>query len=407
MSNNHKSLKASFWDGVFASIMLGFTVNYITPFALLLGAKSFQIGLLSSLPQLFGSIVQLKSAEIVERLKSRVKVISSFIFLQALTWLFIYSVIFLPEKIQVKAFILLVIINTIFVSMATPVWASLMGDTVDKTIYGKYFSWRGKTLGFVNLASNFIAGFLLFVVKDKIMGFVMLFTVAGISRIISGVYLTKMDDVHIGNGAANRFNYWQFIRRVRRSNFVKFVFYVSLINFATFVAAPFFPVYMLDELKFKYSIYTVLTTASAFSGLALLPFWGRFADRFGNAKVLKLTGKLVVTTPLLWLFSRNPVYLIVANAFAGYVWAGFNLAAVNFVFDASSKEVRTRCFAYLNFTNGIFIFLGALVGGWLATHLPGIIFGSGLLTLFLISGIMRLAVVLFLGNSFKEVRKVL
>ena len=72
--NKSKSLYYSFLDGIFASIMMGFTVNYIVPFALILGAKNFQIGLLNALSQFFGSIVHLKVADIVEYTKSRLKI---------------------------------------------------------------------------------------------------------------------------------------------------------------------------------------------------------------------------------------------------------------------------------------------------------------------------------------------
>ena len=195
--NRNKSLKASLLDGIFASIMFGFTINYIIPFALLFGAKNFQIGLLNSIPHLFGSVVQLKSAEVVERLRSRVKTITISVLLQALTWLGIFLVFSSPEKIRIETFILLVTLNTIFGSISTPAWASLMSDTVDKTKYGEYFSWRGKILGFINLVSNFAAGFFLFVVKNKLAGFIILFITAGICRIISGIYLSKMDDIPI------------------------------------------------------------------------------------------------------------------------------------------------------------------------------------------------------------------
>jgi len=94
------------------------------------------------------------------------------------------------------------------------------------------------------------------------------------------------------------------------------------------------------------------------------------------------------------------------NAIAGYVWAGFNLSVINFIFDISSREARTRCVAYFNVTNGIFIFLGAFIGGYLATHLSGMFFGSALLTLFFISGIARFLVSIFIAGKFREVREV-
>ncbi len=404
--SKESSLKASFWDGVYASAMFGVTINYITPFALLLGGNPFYVGLLNSLPLLFGAIVQLASTEVAKKFKSRVKSVTFFVLLQSFSWFVICGVVFIPEKFRLFSFIALIILNNIFGSIATPAWASLMSDTVDASKYGEYFSWRGKVLGFINLVSSFAAGIFLFIVPVKIIGFFFLFLIAGITRFISGVYLSLMDDVRVDHADAKDFTFIKFIKRIKESNFVKFVLFVSLLNFCVFLASPFFAVHMIDELKFRYSTYTIVTVAATLAGLISLPFWGSLSDRFGNVKVIKVTASLSPILPVLWLFTQNPLLLGMVNALAGYIWAGFNLAIVNFIFDATSKEVRTRCFAYFSFTNGFFIFTGTLLGGWLATNMPFSISGSKLLTLFLISGILRFLVNIFFIRRFEEVKEV-
>lgn len=78
-----KSLRFSFLDEIFASTTVGFTQEYFTPFLLLLGATSRHIAMLNALPNLFASLIQFKIQDFVESVKSRRKVINSFIFLQA------------------------------------------------------------------------------------------------------------------------------------------------------------------------------------------------------------------------------------------------------------------------------------------------------------------------------------
>jgi len=410
--SKEKSLKASFQDGIFASIALGVTANYITPFMLFIGANNFQIGLLASIPQLFTSIIQLTTTEIAKIIKSRLKTIYIFVFLQALTFFLISLVFFIPINLQIAMGIFLITLNSIFGSMTQPVWMSLMSDTVDSDKYGKYFAWRGKILGFIVFISGLIAGSYLFIVHNKIVGFISLFLLAGICRIISGIYVSKMDDLPVrnidntNNNFGEKFSYIQFIRRFKESNFVKFVLFISLFNFATFLAAPFFAVYMLDELKFKYSTYTIIVSSGCLGGLLFLPLWGNFTDKYGNVKIIKTSAIFIVIMPLLWLFSKNPVYLTIVNFFGGYIWSGYNLATVNFIFDAVSSEKRTRCVSYFNFTNGFFIFLGSFIGGWLAKNLPGLILNSSLLTLVFISAVMRFFVNIFMLKSFNEVKKV-
>ncbi len=404
--NNSRSLYYSFLDGIFASIMMGFTMNYIIPFGLILGAKNIHIALLNALPQLFGSIVQLKVGEIVDRLKSRLKIITRFVFIHGISYVFIISLLFVPQNVRIIWFIILTIISSTATSAAAPAWWSLMSDTVDKDKYGKYFSWRGKVLGFISLTASFVAGWFLSVVKDKFLGFVVLFFLAGIARLISGYFISKMDDIEIRILPEKTFSYFDFVRRIKESNFVKYVFFVSLLNFSVFIAAPFFYVYMLRELKMSYLEYTIVSLSAVLTGLIFLPFWGKTADKIGNAKVIKVSGLLICILPILWIFSKNFLYLILINSFAGYVWAGFNLSTVNFIFDVASQETRTRCVGYFNFTNGLFIFFGTMLSGWLANHLPAIVNGSKLLTLFLLSSLLRTIVVFIFRNKFYEVKEV-
>ncbi len=402
-----RSLKFSLLDGIFASINAGFTQSYITPFALLLKATNFQIGILNSLPQFISSFFQIPSADIVERLKSRVKIIANSVYFQGLFWLLISLLAFLNNsQFAFLVFLILLISHNSFSAFATPIWQSLMSDTVEKDKYGRYFAYRGKVLGFITLIANFAAGFILFLLsQNKILGFFIIFLIAGISRIISGYFISLMTDFPIKIVPEKRFSYYSFIKRLPESNFVKFTLYVSLMNFATYIAAPFFAVYMLKDLKFSYATYTLVNTASTLASLLSLSFWGSYADRYGNARILKVSGILIPLIPLLWLVSKNPIYIILINGFAGYAWAGFNLCALNFIFDAASPEVRTRCLGYFNFTNSIALFLGGILGGYLANKLPIIFPHSRLLTLILLSGILRILVNIILIDKFKEVRK--
>jgi MFS family permease len=406
MNNKSKSLYYSFLDGIFASIMTGFTMNYVVPFGLVLGAKNFHVALLNALPQLFSSIVQLRTAEMVDKLKSRLKIITLFVFLHGISYLLIILLLFVSVEVRILWFIFLTTLSSVLTSIAAPAWWSLMSDTVDKDKYGEYFAWRGKILGFVSLVSSFIAGWFLGVIKDKFTGFVILFFSAGISRLISGYFISKMEDIETKISSEKAFSYIEFIKRAKESNFVKYVFFVSLFNFAVFISAPFFSVYMLRELKMTFLEYTIVTLSAALSGLLFLPFWGKTADKIGNVKVIKVTGLLICILPILWIFSKNFFYLILINGFAGYIWAGFNLSTVNFIFDVASQETRTRCVGYFNFTNGMFIFLGTMLSGWLATHLPALVNESKLLTLFLLSGILRTVIIFVFKDKFYEVKKV-
>ncbi|MBN1493205.1 MAG: hypothetical protein JW938_03575, partial [Candidatus Omnitrophica bacterium] len=64
-----------------------------------------------------------------------------------------------------------------------------------------------------------------------------------------------------------------------------------------------------------------------------------------------------------------------------------------------------RCIAYFNLINGLAVSAGALIGGYLLLWLPATL-GHTILTLFIISSVLRLAVGYFVPRKLKEVRTV-
>lgn len=162
---------------------------------------------------------------------------------------------------------------------------------------------------------------------------------------------------------------------------------------------------MLRDLHFSYFLYALVTVTATLMVYLMIERWGRHADRIGNLKIIRFTAPLIGIVPLLWIINRHPAYLIFAQIFSGFVWAGFNLCTVNFIYDAVTPQKRTRCISYFNVLNGLALCSGALTGGLLVSYLPPL-FGYKILTLFLISSILRTIAALFLPAKLQEVRSV-
>jgi MFS family permease len=249
------------------------------------------------------------------------------------------------------------------------------------------------------------AGVLLYWTKElsQIVGFFIIFAIGALARFISAAYIAQMSDVPQRRDPASEFTFLMFLARFRESNFVKFVAFVSSLTFASFLAAPFFSVFMLRDLELSYLNYMLLQVVSTLTGLLALPLWGRHADLVGNVRVLRLTGFLSTLIPFFWLVSRNIFYLALVQMFAGFAWSGVTLCASNFIYDAVTPQKRVRCIGYFNVINGTALFLGASVGGFLASRLPPLQ-GYSLLSLFALSSLCRLIFYFILFHRFQEVR---
>jgi MFS family permease len=401
-----KTLKNSILDGACHSAMLGLTQSYIVPFALALRATTAQIGLLSSIPGLTMALSQFAVPRLTERAGSRKRFILPVILLHALMWVPILLIPYLFPGNKMWWLIGFMTLSTVFGSLANPAWGSMMADLVPENKRGRYFSLRTKICNFVMLIVSFAAGGILqWTTGNTFLGFSVIFGGAVLSRLASWYFLSQMHEPSLTSTTKNRSSLLSVIKRTWSSNLGRFMVYVSLVNFATCLAGPFFAVYMLRDLNFSYLTYVAINATSIVATITFLTLWGKRADRAGNIKIIRITSFLIPLVPLLWLVSRQAYFLIPIQILSGFAWSGFNLATTNFLYDASPRENRTQSIAIFNAVNGIAICFGALVGGFLAPRLPHLS-GSNLLTLFLISGVLRGLVVISPLRKISEVRHV-
>ncbi|MDI6850344.1 MAG: MFS transporter [bacterium] len=421
MTKKKDPLKISILEGVAYSIMEGMGLRYITPYALLLGADNKVIGFLTSIPQIASAFIQFLSLKILGEKISRKQLSFWGAFSQALTWIPIISlalIYFVFNQRSATIAVILIIAYTFLVSAGSifaPAWSSWMKDLVDEKSLGSYFGKRNRIVGFASLTSMLIAGFLLDLFKkvNPYIGFVVIFSIAMISRLTSAYLLKLQHEPPFKSHKSYYFTLWEFIKLMPHSNFGRFTAFVNLFMFSVAIAGPFFAVYMLKHLGLSYSKFTLVSLASSTTSLLTMPYWGKLGDRYGNLKVLKITGFLIPLIPLIWastsLMSKTTAFylLFFIEAFSGTLWAGFNIASSNFIYDAVTRQKIAICVTYYNILNSLSVFAGATIGGYLASYniLKNVNAGN-IIQVFLLSGILRFLSGLIILPSIKEVKKV-
>jgi len=414
-----KSKTLSIKEGFGSSIMNGFGVRYITPYALALGASNTIIGLLSSLPSLLGTLSQIQSSKLIEKIpRKKIVVLSAAV--QALMWLPLILVGVLYFFFGLSSFlssVSLLIVYTLIIlasSFYAPAWSSWMKDLVGENP-SEYFGKRTKIITLVELISMLLAGVILEYFKKTgvFTGFLILFAIALLGRVFSAYILNKKHEPKIIHTEGYYFSFFQFLKKMKHNNFGKFVIFTTLISFATAIASPFFAVYMLKDLALNYYEFTLITITAIVLTVIMLPFWGKFASKYGNIAVIKITGVLVIFIPFLWLLSPTILgynksllvpYLILVEAFSGIGWSGLNLSTANFVYDAVTKGRMAICIAYDNITTAAGVFLGAILGGIISSLSFPIMGLKPILFVMFLSGIVRLLIMITMLPKLKEVR---
>ncbi len=399
-----ESLKYATMEGAASAGMVGFSEQYITPFALAVGATKMQVGLLNSIPNFFMIFFTLKAANLVEKIGSRKKAILILVVFDVLSLVPLLLVPLFLERGPLVWFTLIALSFFLPPIMISPIWGSLMADIVPTRRMGKYFGKRSAIVGLTTLACSFIAAWVLNLFGEQVMtGFVIIFVVAIAFRIASWLCYTKIHEPPMQVARSQPFGFVDFVKETKSSNLARFIIFICLMNFTLNLAGPFQTVYLINNLELDYVGYMIILNASAVATLFTLGYWGRLADKLGNVKIVKAAAVLMPIAPIMWAFSHNFFYLMAAQLLAGFAWAGFNLCGPNFIYEASPKERRGRYLAYFSAINVGALALGAFAGGFLSNVLPPIA-GSRLLSLFLLAGILRALIAAVFLPRIEEVR---
>ncbi|MDD5189648.1 MAG: MFS transporter, partial [Dehalococcoidales bacterium] len=323
--------------------MQGLTQNYITPFALVMKATTAQIGLLSTVPNLLMSAAQLVAPTLSERLGSRRGLVMLMALFHALMWIPILLIPFIFSTNQVMWLITFMTISTMFDATSQPAWGSMMADLVPEEVRGKYFGNRNRIAGLVAGAFSYVAaGILQVLTGNPRLAFSIIFIGAITARLCSLYFLSRMEEPTFKNIARKtQANIWQIGKTLPATNIGKFIIFCALFNFSVMLSGPFFSPYMLKELKFNYVIYSIINSAAGLATIAFLSWWGKRTDKAGNIKILRITAFMVPFVPIAWVISTNFGWLIFAQIYSGFAWAGFQLPSSLFIYDASPQENRT------------------------------------------------------------------
>ncbi len=410
------SLRHSVRDAVAHSAMSGAGETFFSAFALFLKATNAQIALLASIPPLLASLAQLVSVWCGRYVQRRQSIILFGAYLQCFLWLPLLALPLLFPEHAVPLFIGVIVFYQASSHLIAPQWSSLMGDLVPQRKRGRYFGMRTRYATVASFSSLVIAGTVLHwfdAHAATVTGFIVIFSFAAVARLVSAYHLRHMyEPPHTVEPVSSTLNMKAWMRRLRHSHAVRFSIFYAGFQATVSIAAPFFTVYMLRELKFSYLEFMCVTATSVLLHFTSLPTWGRISDAWGNRVIVVVTGTFITTLPLLWLVSTNFWFIIAVQMLSGMCWSGFGLATTNFLYASVPAKKRSQYLAFHNVLGAIGVFAGALVGGTMAMYMPHeLTLGdyelnwlTPLYGLFLVSSLARMAVAALCLPRLREVR---
>lgn len=381
LHERESSKAASIKDGAAWALMVGSGETYVNPFAISLGADAGFSGIVQTVPQFLGALAQLAALPLAGRIKSRNWTLAAGAFLQALVWIPVALIAWFSFPPALPWVLGLFCVYQIFGQVINPGWSAWMAELVAPSERGAYFATRSRVNVLVQLIATLGAGLAL----DHMgllpaQGFALIFVFAFAMRAISAFYLSRMAD---RKNEAGRTGYacalpitrppdWgTYLSAPGMAENRRFTLYVGALMTATYIASPFFDIYMLTALKMDYTSWSLLCVVSTLSKFFFFNYWGRAIDRFGNRAVLFGTGFLIPAVSLLWVFDHSFGWLFFAQVFSGLAWSGFELAAFNYTISTPDAMMRTAQSAAYNFAKGTGTMVGMFMGLGVLAIWPG------------------------------------
>ncbi|MBW4605370.1 MAG: MFS transporter [Calothrix sp. FI2-JRJ7] len=401
------SLKALTVESIFATIFYSIIGGaLLTNFLLEQGADCVQIGLLASIPQLV-NLAQPLGAYLLERFTS-FRWYTLIIFASSrLMWLILLPLIWLVSSSRITGCQLVqltlgvVWITNIIEAFGRAPWSGWTAILVPQRLRGRYFGFRNSLLSLTGLICVPLLGFAVSAwPSGTAQGFGAVLTLGIVLSVISLLSQFLMKDVNPqllkatdGDTSSQRKKIDTTV--LKDGNYLKFVFYLAIWCFAVNVSAPFFNLYMLDNLHIDISVVTIYNGLAGAANMLMLPLWGKVADRIGNRPLLLLVGIFVAVTPLLWLFTGKHemtmwVLFPLLHVLHGATWAAIDLCTNNLIMGVAPLQHQSSYFGLSGAVAGLTGAAGITAGSFLATGVGA----SGLLVLFAISGVLRLVALL-------------
>lgn len=386
-------LNISIYEGALATIFISITGAiggsvFLTGFALLLGANSFQLGLLGALPfigQLFGFL----SAYLEEQLGQRRILVMAPALVGRLVWALLLALPFMSflRGAEIGIFLSGLAISYALNGMAGNAWISWMSDLVPPRERGRYFGVRNMIASIVAMASTYLAGSLLDIFRagdQEATGYAAIFAFAVVTGVFAAFLLRLQPEPPMQRDGKPQADLRSlFGGPLRDGRFRNYTLAAMGWMLVTGIAAPFFNAHGLGTLKLSFAILSLQAIVTSAVALICQPLIGQLQDRWGDRRVLLGSMLGVVPLPWGWVLSTpdNIIPLWLTSIFSGVFWPGINQGMMNVLMDRAPVSGRSAAIASYGAITGLGTFLAGLIGGALSSALAGMPLSLGPLTL--------------------------
>ena len=386
------NLKPLYIRSIVNSLSIGTVNPFLGAYAVKLGASSSEMGWFQSSTNLSNNVMQVFWGRLSDRLKRRIPFIVLGSLIVSGLWI---PIIFVTSASQL---IILLAIQALLGSMATPAWTALIGDLVPSFKLGRANATINLWASIGSLIATLSSGIIMIAIGGTLQEmFLVPLTVATICGVTSSLIMFKLKEkknnekLNLKEHFASKILGLDVLARARKMPyFIKYCYVEGIFQFFMSISWPLFSITQIRILKASMLQIALLSVVQSFVTIIFQGWAGRLADNVGRKPLLVFFRFSLVTVPIAYVLSPDINTLIVVGAFWGLAQALGQASATAYLLDVSPEEYRGSFTALFNLVIGVITFFGSLIGGYLSDYMIGL-YGliTGLQIVYIISTVGR------------------
>ena len=364
------NLRPLYTRSVLNSLSTGTVSPFLGAYAVKLGASSSEMGWFQSSTNLSNNVMQVFWGRLSDRLKRRIPFIILGSLIVSGLWI---PIIFITSASQL---IILLAIQALLGSMATPAWTALIGDLVPSLKLGRINAAINLWASIGSLIATMASGIIMMAIGATLeeMFFIPL-TVAAICGIASSIIMLRIKEKKTSlnlrqNITSDIYNMLTIARKT--PDFVKYCYVEGIFQFFMSIAWPLLSITQIRVLNASMFEIALLTVVQALFTIIFQGWAGRLADRTGRKPLIVLYRFSLLTVPIAYAFAPNMNTLITIGVFWGITTALGQASMTAYLLDIAPQDYRGSFAATYNLVVGVTTFFGSLIGGYLSDYAIGI-----------------------------------
>lgn len=353
------------------SVMLG---TLLTAFALHLGARPAQVGVLATIV-FWAQLLQAPGVLLVERVRRRKLIAVTALLVSAAAPPALAALAFSGASQSARLALVGVVATYCGAgALGGCAWSAWTRDLIPRAVRGRFLAIRSRLAILATVVMGLLAAIALDLADDPRSRpplFAALFGLACAARLLTALTLAQVPEPRMPPAPEAAEPLAQLLRRpLGDPKFRPLIRFSASWQFAVNLAQPFFTVFFLQQLGLSVTLVMALTIVSQLANGWAMKRWGPLVDRFGDKSVLNLAAPTYIAciAGMIGASQIGPTwlaaaYLIAIHVIMGVAGAGVSLSLGNIALKLSPKGAAAPYLSVNSLISSVFGGVAPILGG--------------------------------------------